>query len=82
MSLFRKSRPLAGRETVSGSNLVSRYTLESAAFDGTTIVITKEDDDFKYDTECTRFFALMNLATNNDLHYLLISPINDKKAVE
>ena len=58
------------------------YTQESAKFDGTKIVITKKDDYYRWSTDESRLFAIMNLATNKDLHYLLTSTIKDKNAVE
>ena len=58
------------------------YTHESAKIDGKKIIITKKDDYFKINADCIRLFAIMNLATNKDLHYLLTTQIKDKNGVE
>lgn len=52
------------------------YTHESAKITGGKIIITKKDDYFKFDADCTRLFAIMDQSTNKDLHYLLTETIN------
>ena len=58
------------------------YTHESAKFDGSKIIITKKDDYFKFNADCIRLFAIMNQATNKDMHYLLTQSLKDKNGVE
>ena len=57
------------------------YTHEMAKVIGNKIVITKKDDYFKFNADCTRLFAIMNQATNKDLHYLLTDAIKDANGV-
>ena len=58
------------------------YTHESAKFDGSKIIITKKDDYFRFNHDCERLFAMMNLVTNKDLHYLITQHIDVKNGIE
>ena len=54
------------------------YTRESAMFDGSKIIITKKDGYFRFNHGYERLFALMNLVTNKNLHYLITQHIDVK----